>query len=248
MTSITYINIIVLLFVLIVTTMFGSSIPSKYIETYVETNKGLPLSSIKDINVRDTSYFKEVDGEAVDKSLVHLIDINYDDKGDLELVSQQPQSQHIASVDVIASKLTARLNADFNKTNKTKDEFKSVLNEIESVRSTLGTDFTMVTRHIVHREARMYGFVIFIKSLWDVNNQFKGIYRVEVTGIISEDVLEKVEGTNKMEQAMYRPYNDSKSFIQSEAIMKPIQYEEDIVKEHEYGLLQDRGISSKSWK
>lgn len=244
MTSIKYINIIVLLFVLIVSTLFGSR---GNIETFIENDKGLPLSSIKDMsNVRQTSYFKEVDGEPIDKSLVHMIDINYNDKEDSGTMAQEPQ--HIANVDVIASKLTSRLNADFNKASSPKDEFKSVLNEIESIRSTKGTDNTMVTRHIVHREARMYGFVIFIKSLWGVNNQFKGIYKVEVSGIVPEDVLSKVEGINNMEQAMYRPYSDSKSFVQSEAIMKPIQYEQDIIKQHEYGLLQDRGISSKSWK
>jgi hypothetical protein len=260
MPTITYINIIVLLFVLILTTVLGST-STTYIETYRDldvliADKGLPLSFTKGLNVRDTTYYKEVDGETIDKVLVQLIDVLYKDGGRIE---KKQTMEELASLDKktsatskISQRLITRLNMELNKTKSKKDDFKVLISDIQSMETTQGTEFIITTRHIVHRESRMYGFVIYIKSLWNNVNEvssFKGIIQSEVKGILPEDALQAVKGCDKLESDHhFRPYTDTVSFIQSEAIMKSKQYEDDIIKEQVYGLSQDRGISSLSFK
>jgi hypothetical protein len=260
MPTITYINIIVLLFVLILTTVLGST-STTYIETYRDldvliADKGLPLSFTKGLNVRDTTYYKEVDGETIDKVLVQLIDVLYKDGGRIE---KKQTMEELASLDKktsatskISQRLITRLNMELNKTKSKKDDFKVLISDIQSMETTQGTEFIITTRHIVHRESRMYGFVIYIKSLWNNVNEvssFKGIIQSEVKGILPEDALQAVKGCDKFESDHpFRPYTDTVSFIQSEAIMKSKQYEDDIIKEQVYGLSQDRGISSLSFK
>jgi hypothetical protein len=269
MPTITYINIIVLLFVLILTTVLGSTSTTSttLIETYRDldvliADKGLPLSFTKGLNVRDTTYYKEVDGETIDEVLVQLIDVLYKD----ESTSEKKQTiEELASLDKrtsatskISQRLITRLNKELNKTKSKKDDFKVLISDVQSMETTEGTEFIITTRHIVHRESRMYGFVIYVKSLWNSVNEvtsstsstsFKGIIQSEVTGILPEDALQAVKGCEQLEASnLFRPYTDNVSFIQSEAIMKSKKYEDDIIKEQVYGLSQDRGISSLSFK
>lgn len=262
MNTITYINIIVLTFVLIISTVLGSmSSRKRYVETYRDldvliADKGLPLSFTKGLNVRDTTYYKEVDGETIDTVLLNLIDILYKNM-DRSVKKQTPEE--LASIDkkigvtkTISQRLLNTLNKELNKTKSDKDNFKILNNDVQMMETMEGTDLIITTRHIIHRESRMYGFVIHIKSLWSSFNEttsFKGIIHTEVTGILPEDALQAVKGCEQLEtRNMFRPYTDNPTFIQSEAIMKSKQYEDDIIKEQVYGLSQDRGISSLSFK
>lgn len=264
MSTITYINIIVLLFVLIVTSVLGARTSSTYIESYRDldvliADKGLPLSFTKGLNVRDNTYYKEVDGEKVDEALVKLIDVLYKDDGRSE---KKLTLEELASFDdktdatqKISQRLLTRLNIELNKTKSKKDDFKLLISDVQLIEKTKGTDIVVTTRHIVHRESRMYGFVIYVVSLWMKSSSakedysLKGIIKSEVTGILPEDALQAVKGCEHSETSnIFRPYTDSVSFIQSEAIMKSQQYEDDIIQDQVYGLLQDRGISSKSFK
>lgn len=263
MITITYINIIVLTFVLIISTVLGSisNKSNKYLENYRDldvliADKGLPLSFTKGLNVRDTSYYKEVDGNTIDAVLVNLIDVLYKDM-DRTIKKQTPEElasfdEKISVTKTISQRLLTTLNKELNKTKSDKDNFKILINDVQMMETTEGTDLIITTRHIVHRESRMYGFVIYIKSLWSNFNEttlFKGIIHTEVTGILPEDALQVVKGCENVEgRDMFRPYTDSMTFIQSEAIMKSKEYEEDIIKEQVYGLSQDRGISSLSFK
>lgn len=264
MITITYINIIVLTFVLIISSVLGSvSIKSnKYVENYRDldvliADKGLPLSFTKGLNVRDNTYYKEVDGNTIDTVLVNLIDVLYKDM-DRSVKKQTPEElasidKKISATKTISQRLLTTLNKELNKTKSDKDNFKLLINDVQMMETAgIGTDLIITTRHIVHRESRMYGFVIYIKSLWSSFNEttsFKGIIHTEVTGILPEDALQVVKGCEHVEaRDMFRPYTDSVTFIQSEAIMKSKQYEEDIIKEQVYGLSQDRGISSLSFK
>lgn len=260
MLTITYINIIVLLFVLILTALLGSrskSYHKEFIEMYNDldvliADKGLPLSFAKGLNVRDTSYYKEVEGDAIDAVLVHMIDILYkDDAQDKTIDKTIDMASIVEKTDapqIISQRLVKSLNKELNKKQNKVDDFSVLISDIQGVENTLGTDYVITTRHIVHRASRMYGFVIFIRSLWTTNNKLKGVFKYEVTGILPEDALQTVQGCNQTEaNNVFRPYTDSVSFIQSEAIMKSKQYEDNIIKEQVYGLSQDRGISSKSF-
>ena len=96
----------------------------------------------------------------------------------------------------------------------------------------------------------MYGFILSVTTLISKQTlELTGFAEVEPTGIIMEDNIFMLGSSDTMDNTKnYRVYNDTSSFLQSEAIMRDKSYEDDITQKQIYGLLQDRGISSKSFK
>jgi hypothetical protein len=92
----------------------------------------------------------------------------------------------------------------------------------------------------------MYGFILDIETLWTYDSiELKGFTKVEPKGIILQDNIIMLKSDNNTSNN--REYGDSISFIQGEAIMKDIKYEDDVMKHQMYGLFIDRGINSKSY-
>lgn len=250
MVTIQYGKIILILFVLVTATIVGS-LSSVEMFDDIDTllnDKGLPLSAIDNMNVRDTTYYKEVDGLAMRKALLTIVDTVYLG-GIKSSASKETMSNSTNNLKLISTKLLARLNEAFNPKQQSKDDFIMIIDGVQRIEVSIGNDFIMNTTHIVHREGRMYGFVIKLKSLLTPDENLKGILECQVTGILPEDAIQEVRGCNNNHaKDTYRIYADAPTFIQSEAIMKPSEYEKDIIKKQVYGLLQDRGISNNSFK
>lgn len=224
-------------------------------------DKGLPLSYTQTLNVKDNSYYKEIDGDAISKVLSTMV--NASSSGNVSsgkdhqaTVDSIRKSTSLWNLNQVTDRLLDVLNKELNKSMGPKDAFRLVSENIQKMEATTNNEQLMTSRHIVHRQGRMFGFVIIIQSLWSESYKSSGspiqdlyITKAEAVGILPEDALQMVKGCDTDEAANpFRPYGDAPSFIQSEAIMKPKEYEEAIIKEQVYGLSQDRGVSSSSFK
>lgn len=261
MPTITYIKIFVLFFVLILCCILGTIYQNHKLEHYISEldtlihDKGLPLSYTETLNVKDNSYYKEIDGATISKVLSSMV--NASSAGNVSAaINSISGSTSLWNLNQVTDRLLEVLNKEFNMSMGPKDAFKLISENIQKVEATTNNEQLVTSRHIVHRQSRMFGFVIIIQSLWSEsykssNSPIQDLYiiKAEAVGILPEDALQMVKGCDTDEAANpFRPYGDAPSFIQSEAIMKPKDYEEAIIKEQVYGLSQDRGISSSSFK
>jgi hypothetical protein len=258
-------TIILLLFILLTTCIIGSSsyINSKGAqENYsqftqrssnanfetVSYEKGLSLNAIDTMQIKNNVYYNEIDKKAISIIIGVLTNVVF--LGDI--VSDTP----IISItdDEILERVSETILTSLNKSIQEYDKFTfkipftNVIHEIISKQSTSTNEYIIQTRHVVHRESKMYGFVIVAKSIWKSDTmEMRGFVDIEPTGIVFEDMIEMYKGKDINQPMAYRSYGDTSSYIQEEVIMKTQDFEEDVVNKQVYGLLKDRGISSKSF-
>lgn len=209
----------------------------------VDKGSGLPLSVLTTITMGNNTSYKEIgEGEIrnLTSPLVNMVvwgtttdpvtaeELSYNDNDLLKLLSED-----------ILSRLNKQLDAS-------EPLFTMVNHSINSKHTTSSQEYIIASQHLIYREGKMYGFILDVESLWtNPKLELKGFTKVTPTGIVMEDNIFMLR--NDSERNNYRDYGDNLSFIQGEAIMKDQEYEEDVSQRQRYGLLQDRGISTKSF-
>jgi hypothetical protein len=207
----------------------------------VDKGSGLPLSVLNTITFRNNTSYSEIGEEEIRRLTSSVVDIVFwgtikepvdklsiNDNNVLKQVSEQ-----------LLSKLNEQLDASEN-------PFTVINQSITSKHNTSSQEYIISSKHLIYREGKMYGFLLNVQSIWtNPKLDLKGFVEVTPTGIVMEDNILMVRNDNKTNN--YRSYGDSVSFIQSEAIIKDKEYEDNVTQKQMYGLLQDRGISAKSF-
>lgn len=242
MNTIKYLQVFSITTIVIV---LGLLITSSSKESYsecesVDKGLGLPLSVLQTIAFRRNTSYSEFDDDKIKNITSSLVDAVF--WGDMKESISELKLDDNALLDKLSKRILDSVN---KKLDKDEQPFKIVQQTITSKHSTTTKDYLISSRHVLYREGKMYGFVLNATSLWTNQNlELRGFTEVNPTGIVMEDEIFML---NTQDQEKYRKYGDSLSFIQSEAIMKDKSYEDDITQQQIYGLLQDRGISAKSF-
>lgn len=245
MNTIKYLQVFSITILIIVITALSWKLRLTYKECYDESESvdkgyGLPLSALKTITFGKNTSYREIDEDEIKQLTSLLVDVVFWSK-----VGEPVQNLDIDDKELL-SKLSKKLVDTFNKKLEQNDKpFNVIRDNIVSKNNTASNEYLISSKHIIYREGKMYGFVLNIQSLWtNPDLELKGFTSVNPSGIIMEDDIFMIKNEN---QSNYREYGDSLSFIQSEAIMKDNSYENEVSQKQAYGLLQDRGISSKSF-
>lgn len=248
MNTIKYIQLFSLLVLLISLCVFDLSYIRKEYqrEQYYECENidkgyGLPLSVLNTIAFRENTSYSEIGEDAINKLVSPLVDIVL--WGAIKEPIQKLALSDNNILTILSEQLLSKLNKQLDASEK---PFTVVNQSIVSKHNTSSQDYIISSKHVIYREGNMYGFVVNIQSLWtNPKLDLKGFTEVKPTGIVMEDNMFMVMNDNTKKN--YRDFGDSLSFIQSEAIIKDKKYEDEISQKQIYGLLQDRGISAKSF-
>jgi hypothetical protein len=206
----------------------------------VDKGLGLPLSALKTITFRENVSYSEFDESKIRQLLSSIVDVVF--WGQVGKTVNDLQVDENQLITKFSKKLLEDINRKLDKNDK---QFNIIKQNIVSKNHTTSKEYIISSNHIIYREGKMYGFVLNVQSLWtNPGLELKGLVVVEPSGIIMEADILMLKNEN---QSKYRDYGDSLSFIQSEAIMKDKSYEDKVSQKQAYGLLQDRGISSKSF-
>jgi hypothetical protein len=246
MNTIKYLKFFLLLLLLIINSVIGSKIISNHIEKYtnyhtINSDYGLPLSTLNTITFRDNTSYKEINENEVRKLLFPLVNtVSWGEVNELidSLVLNDTEMTKIINKELLMS-LEKQINIE-------EPKFQVIKSNIITKYKTTTNELLITSKHIIYRDGRMYGFILDIQTLWTYDSiELKGFTKVEPTGITLQDNIVIIQSDNNTSNN--REYGDSKSFIQGEAIMKDNKYEDDLMKHQMYGLLIDRGINSKSY-
>lgn len=208
----------------------------------IDKGSGLPLSVLKTISFRENTSYSEIGEDAIKKLTSSLVDMVL--WGTIKEQIDTLALNHNDLLNLISEQLLLKLNKQLD---ASETPFTIINQTITSKHDTSSQEYLISSKHLIYREGKMYGFLLNVQSLWkNPTLDFKGFTEVTPTGIVMEDNIFMIKNDNKPEQN-YRDYGDSVSFIQSEAIMKDKEYEDEVSQKQMYGLLQDRGISAKSF-
>lgn len=208
----------------------------------VDKGLGLPISILNTITFRKNTSYSEI-GENDIKRLANLLVDSV-----LWSTIKEPVSANLLLNDnEILRKLSEKILQKINKElDASEIPFTTVNQSITSKHTTSSQEIVISSRHLLYREGKMYGFILKVQSLWtNPGLELKGVTEATPTGIVMQDNIFMLKNDN--DTTNYKDYGDAASFIQSEAIMKNKEYEDNVSQKQMYGLLQDRGISSKSF-
>lgn len=249
MNTIKYLQLFSILILIISICVFDLSyIRSQYkIEKYYECESidkgyGLPLSVLNTITFRNNTSYSEIGEDEIRRLTNSMVDIVLwgQIKEPMMKLSLSDNDLLVYLSEALLSKLNKQLDAS-------EKPFTTVSQSIISKHNTSSQEYAISSKHLIYRDGKMYGFLLNVQSLWTKSKlELKGFTEVTPTGIVMEDNIFMITNSNETDQN-YRDYGDSVSFIQSEAIIKDKEYEDDISQKQMYGLLQDRGISAKSF-
>jgi hypothetical protein len=213
----------------------------------IEKGLGLPLSALKTITFAPNTSYSEIGEDEIERLTSSLVSVVF--WGHLG----KPVYNLETNDDQLLPKISKQITDTINKQIKNNDKPFNILKEkIISKYDSTTNEYVISSKHILYRDGKMYGFVVNVQSIWtNPTLELKGFSEVKPTGIIMQDniiMLKNEDQSNyKSQSDNSREYGDSLSFIQSEAIMKDKSYENEVSQKQAYGLLQDRGISSKSF-
>jgi hypothetical protein len=207
----------------------------------VDKGSGLPLSVLNTITFRNNTSYSEIGEDEIKRLTSSMVDMVL--WGTIKKPVDELSLNHNDLLKIISEQILLRINKQLD---ASETPFRMVNHSITSKHNTSSQEYIISSKHLIYREGKMYGFLINVKSLWTSPTvELKGLTEVIPTGIVMEDNIFMVR--NDSMQNNFRDYSDSVSFIQSEAIMKDKEYEDKISQKQIYGLLQDRGISAKSF-
>lgn len=205
----------------------------------IDNELGLPLSATNTMEFRNNTSYSEIDESEIRKLLFPLTNMV------LWANELEPVDKLLLTDTDLLKLITLELLSKINKKDNEDSPFTVIKQYMISKNATKSNEIVTLSKHIIYRDGKMYGFIILVETLWTKDDlKLKGFTKVEPTGIILQDKLSLLD--NEYNASTFRSYGDNLSFIQGEAIMKDKKYEDDILQKQTYDLLQDRGISAKS--
>lgn len=240
MDTIKYVQVFSLIVLILVISLTSSFKEGYQGNVSIEKGLGLPLSALNTITFRANTSYSEIGKDEIEKLASSSVGAVF--WGRLG----KPVNKLNVDNEQLLTKISKHLLDTINKQIKDNEQPFSIINdEIMSIYDSTTNEYVISSKHILYRDGKMYGFVVNVQSIWNNPNlDLQGFSEVKPTGIIMQDSIVMLQ--NK-DQSNYREYGDSLSFIQSEAIMEDKSYENEVSQKQAYGLLQDRGISSKSF-